>query len=241
MRRLLVEQLAPGPVRLPADQAHHARDVLRLRAGDEVELFTAAGQFARARLTSVTAGEVIADVGEVTDASPAAMRLTVASAIPKAGRADWMIEKLSELGVAEFIPLMTDRSIVHPEGKGKLERWARLAAESAKQSRRPGVMRIAPLTAVRDAIADAPADTTILPLCTGPDARSFASMLPLPSSILVLIGPEGDWSDGELGLFAQRHLTPITLGATILRVETAAIAAAAVVAALSARPKGTPP
>jgi len=241
MRRLLVEQLAPGPVRLPDDQAHHARDVLRMREGDEVELFTAAGQSARATLTSVAPGEVIADVGEVTDASPAAVQLIVASAIPKAARADWMIEKLSELGVHRFIPLITDRSVVHPEGKGKLQRWERLAAESAKQSGRPGVMRIAPLTPAREVIANVPAETTILPLCTGPDAQPFSSILPLPSSILVLIGPEGDWSDGELRLFADRHLTPITLGATILRVETAAIAAAAIVAALSANPKPSIP
>jgi 16S rRNA (uracil1498-N3)-methyltransferase len=239
MRRLLVEQLVPGNVRLGEDQAHHARDVLRLREGDEVELFTAAGKVARATLRSVTGEQVIAQVHEVTDSRPAGVRLMIASAVPKAARADWMIEKLSELGVYQFVPLITERSVVHPEGKGKFQRWERLAAESAKQSRRSGVMGIAPLTPLLDVIANAPTDTTVLPLCTGGGAQPFSSILPLPSSILVLIGPEGDWSESELKLFDDRHLTPITLGATILRVETAAIAAAAVVAALSARPKGT--
>jgi 16S rRNA (uracil1498-N3)-methyltransferase len=234
MRRLLVEQLEPGEVKLSPDQAHHARDVLRLREGDEAELFTASGQAARGTLASVTPGEVIVRVGEVTDSRPAAVQLTIASAIPKAARADWMIEKLSELGVYKFIPLITDRSVVHPEGKGKLARWQRLAGESAKQSQRPGVMRIAPLTPVRDVLADVTADTTALPLCTGPDAKPFSSVLPFPPSMLLLIGPEGDWSEAELKVFADRHLTPLSLGATILRVETAAIAAAAVVAALSA-------
>jgi 16S rRNA (uracil1498-N3)-methyltransferase len=149
-----------------------------------------------------------------------------------------MIEKLSELGVAEFIPLITQRSVVHPEGKGKLGRWERLAAEAAKQSRRSGVMRIASLTPLPDLLASPSAGTTIVPLSTAHDAKPFSSIL-RPPSILVLVGPEGGWSDDELNLFKHRHLTPITLGATILRVETAAIAAAAAVAALSARPKGT--
>jgi 16S rRNA (uracil1498-N3)-methyltransferase len=234
MRRLLVEQLEPGEVRLSRDQAHHARDVLRLRQGDEVELFTAAGQTARGTLTSIATDEVLVRVGEIADSRPAALQLMIASAIPKAARADWMIEKLSELGVYKFIPLITDRSVVHPEGKGKLARWQRLAGESAKQSQRPGVMRIAPLTPVRDVLRDVPADTTVLPLCTGADAKPFSSILPFPPSMLLLVGPEGDWSDAELKLFSDRHLTPISLGATILRVETAAIAAAAVVAALTA-------
>jgi 16S rRNA (uracil1498-N3)-methyltransferase len=242
-RRLLVDTLAPGRIELPPDQAHHARDVLRLREGDEVELFTAAGQTAPAKLVSVTPRAVTADVQDVRQPADRALTLSIASAIPKAARADWLIEKLSELGVARFIPLITDRSVVHPEGKGKLQRWQRLAAEAAKQSRRPGVMQIAPLTALKDLLANPPAGARIATLSTSPDAQLPSSILhPFDklragspsSSFLLLVGPEGGWSDAERTLFSQRRLTPITLGATILRVETAAIAAAAVINALLA-------
>jgi 16S rRNA (uracil1498-N3)-methyltransferase len=233
-RRLLVDKLTPGRISLPPDQAHHARNVLRLREGDQVELFTPQGKTASATLISITADQVTAQVQEVREPQPRALNLTIASAIPKSTRADWMIEKLSELGVTRFIPLKTDRSVVHPEGKSKLQRWQRLAAESAKQSNRPGVMQIAPLTPLSSVLESAGSETIIFPLVTGPDAKPFSSILPLPSSILALIGPEGDWSDAELNGFRQLHLTPITLGATILRVETAAIATAAVVAVLTA-------
>jgi 16S rRNA (uracil1498-N3)-methyltransferase len=215
---------------LPADQAHHARDVLRLTPGDEVELFTPMGQVARAIITQADAAAVIAQV-ESVDQTPPTFELTIASAVPKAARSDWMIEKLSELGVSRFIPLQTDRSVVHPEGRGKIERWERLAAESAKQSRRAGVMTIDPLTVLRK-LLDAHTDRIAF-LSTAPGAVPLPSILKAPSPLTLLVGPEGGWSDAELAAFAERDLTPITLGATILRVETAAIAAAAVVAALS--------
>jgi 16S rRNA (uracil1498-N3)-methyltransferase len=234
-RRLLVPHLLPGPLPLPDDQAHHARDVLRMKIGDEVELFTAAGQTAAAVIAEITATGVIATVQEVREPS-STFRLTIASAIPKGARADWMIEKLSELGVDRFVPLSTARSVVHPEGKNKIERWQRLAAESAKQSRRVGVMEIETLTSLADVLTSLSSSTAAY-LSTAAGARPPAAILHPPSSSLcLLVGPEGGWDDAELARFAERHLTPITLGGTILRVETAAIAAAAVVAALRAAP-----
>jgi 16S rRNA (uracil1498-N3)-methyltransferase len=228
-RRLLVPALHPGLISLPDDQAHHARNVLRLNPGEEVELFTATGQSARGAIVELSAQAVVIEIKQIQH--PAAQfQLTIASAIPKGARADWMIEKLSELGVARFVPLITERSVVHPEGKNKIERWQRLAAESAKQSRRRGVMQIEPLTALAEFLKH---PTSAAYLSTAPHSQLLPSILPPPSSTLSLLtGPEGGWSDTELTLFADRHLTPITLGGTILRIETAAIAAASVVAAL---------
>jgi 16S rRNA (uracil1498-N3)-methyltransferase len=231
-RRLLVPELHVGRVALPGDQAHHARDVLRLGVGDAVELFTATGR--------TGAGLIVEGLA-----------LMIASAVPKGARGDWMIEKLSELGVARFVPLMTARSVVHPEGRNKIERWQRLAAESAKQSHRSGVMRIEPLTALDEVLKglSGPAAylSTAAPAATVPLSTWFAGRttgkpegMPVPpgaehsQSLTLLVGPEGGWSEEEMGRFAERHLTPLTLGRTILRVETAAIAAAAVVAALTA-------
>lgn len=231
-RRLLVPTLLPGSITLPDDQAHHARDVLRLAIGDEIELFTAGGRTASGVIVQISPAAVIAEVRIVRQAQ-AGFNLTIASAVPKGARADWMIEKLSELGVACFVPLSTARSVVHPEGKNKIDRWQRLAAESAKQSRRPGVMRIEPLTPVGELLGRLTIPATYL--STAANSAPISSILYSPSSSLILlVGPEGGWSEGELECFEERHLTPITLGETILRVETAAIAAAAVVAALRA-------
>jgi len=229
-RRLLVPTLHPGQLILPDDQAHHARDVLRLSIGDEIELFTPSGQSAPATIAQSSPTSVIVTVKTIQQPR-SQFALTIASAIPKGARADWMIEKLSELGVARFMPLSTDRSVVHPEGKNKIDRWQRLAAESAKQSHRTGVMQIAPLTPLPALLQHLP--TPAAYLSTAPNSTAVSSLLhPPPSTLTLLVGPEGGWSDAELAQFAKQHLTPITLGGTILRVETAAIAAAAVVAAL---------
>lgn len=230
LRRMLVEELVVGVNALSREQGHHARDVLRMGAGDEVELFTAAGQTALAVLREVSAQRVLAEVTEIRQAG-AGFALTIASAIPKGARADWMIEKLSELGVSRFVPLMTARSVVHPEGKNKIERWERLAAESAKQSRRTCVMEISPLLTLEQALERVEGVGGYL--STGADSSTLSSILDPPSSSLSLFtGPEGGWTAEEEALMRNRGLTPVTLGGTILRVETAAMAAAAVVAAL---------
>ena len=237
-RRMVVESIHSGRVRLPDDQAHHARDVLRLREGDEVELITRLGDSGTAVLVAVTPAAVIAEVCQVFYRSPYALDLTIASAVPKGARADWMVEKLAELGVVRFIPLITQRSVVHPEGKGKLQRWRRLADEAAKQSR-GAVMDISELTGLADVLKPPYRCARMAPLSTGAGAAPIASVINFrAASLLLLIGPEGGWSEEEMALFRNLLLTPITLGATILRVETAAVAAAAVVAALSVRTQG---
>src|SRR5262249_28805891 len=147
---------------------------------------------------------------------------------PKGERADWMIEKLGELGVNRFIPLAAARSVVLPKGQGKYERWKRIATESAKQSRRVGVMQIDELTEISAALAGGG-----FYLSTRDDATPLVSIehsqLRNPR---FLIGPEGGWTDEEIESFKIAGLTGIKLTATILRVETAAVATAAIVACL---------
>ena len=228
IRRLHTPALFVGDVLLDPIQARHARDVLRLEDGAAVEVFDDAGATASGTLHLRGAKDVYVRIEQI-DAPPprSAPRLTIASAIPKGERADWMIEKLSELGVAEFIPLATERSVVKPEGKNKYERWARIATESAKQSRRAGVMRIEELKPVREAVRNA---GRAFYLSTSPDAAPLSIMLPEHrSELTLLIGPEGGWSAAETHWFDSCSIRGMKLTPTILRVETAAIAAAAIV------------
>ena len=165
-----------------------------------------------------------------------AARLTVASAVPKGERADWMVEKLSELGVFAFIPLAAARSVVLPQGTAKRQRWLRLAAEAAKQSRRIGVMRVDELTGVQQVLAEwTGAGKPVVALSTGPDAAPIvqaAGALKSAEELILLIGPEGGWTPEEEKLFSAAGAIRASLSKTVLRVETAAIAAAAVVQAL---------
>jgi 16S rRNA (uracil1498-N3)-methyltransferase len=235
---------------LDAPQAHHARAVLRLGDGAAVEVFDDAGNVASGTLAFDGARGAIVRVERIdlaaADAAAAeGLRWSVAAAVPKGERADWMVEKLSELGCAAFIPLATARSVVLPEGRNKRDRWARIAAESAKQSRRRGVMRIEELTPLTELLARGTAHVTG---AAGPDGRPqgwFLSIQPdaipvraaigfeLCDPFLLAIGPEGGWTPEELAALTAAGLTPVGLTRTILRVETAAVAAGAIVATMA--------
>jgi 16S rRNA (uracil1498-N3)-methyltransferase len=159
-----------------------------------------------------------------------------------------MVEKLSELGAAAFIPLAAERSVVLPEGKGKHGRWSRIAAEAAKQSRRSGVMRVDEMVTVDRLLADLSGPAWYFSTRTGavslaeavrrlgqesaPHAGRLNRGLGEGMRLTLLIGPEGGWTDGEVARFENAGLTAVSLGRTILRIETAAVAAAALAAAV---------
>lgn len=244
-RRIHVSSLQPGEILLDESQAHHLREVLRLKIGSSVELFTDAGLIAQAIVTRADPTGVAVRV-ETVEQSKSTGELIVASAVPKGDRADWMIEKLSELGVSRFIPLKTARSVVHPTGNSKRDRWLRIATESAKQSHRAGVMKIDELTEIDKLLSG-----DLIPppglslkwqtqrwyLSTKDDAAPIGDFClgSHPDQLLFLIGPEGGWTDDELARFASHGLTGVKLTATILRVETAAVAAAAIAATMVVR------
>jgi 16S rRNA (uracil1498-N3)-methyltransferase len=223
--------LAIGRLDLPPAQARHLRDALRLKVGDRVEAFDDAGATAQATVAAITAGKVTLDVAAIAAAAGRDFSWTIAAAVPKGQRADWMIEKLAELGTAEFVPLIAARSVTLPRGKEKTARWTRLAAEAARQSGRSDVMRIAPLTPVEPFAVAQRRAWYLSPTGATPIAQLAAG--PRPASCVMLIGPEGGWTEEETRLFDAGGLTAVRLARTVLRVETAAVAAAAIAAAMA--------
>lgn len=233
-RRLHIPRLVPGEIALDRVQAHHARSVLRLPDGMPIEVFDDEGNVAEGTLLW-QGGEAAAVRIERVSPPPAdAFEWTVASAVPKGERADWMVEKLSELGTAAFIPLATARGVVLPEGKNKRERWMRIATESAKQSRRRGIMRVGELTPLAMAVGAMEAGSVGWYLSPDADAVPVkeAAGSPVTGKLVVFVGPEGGWSEQELGQMRDAGLIGVRLTQTILRVETAAVAAAVIVGTL---------
>jgi 16S rRNA (uracil1498-N3)-methyltransferase len=196
-----------------------------------VEVFDKAGDSGRGRIVTADGRGVTVEVEKIGRAAAGRCRLTIAAAVPKAARADWMIEKLGELGVDVFVPLTTRRSIVAPKGSAKSDRWNRLAAESARQSGRAGVMRIELLMELTRLIENSRAEGIEL-WHLSPQENSvsiFEMLAALPADLIVLVGPEGGWSPEESDALAAAQSTAVRLTRTILRVETAAVAAAAVI------------
>jgi 16S rRNA (uracil1498-N3)-methyltransferase len=228
-------------VELPADQAHHARGVLRLEAGADVVAFDGAGAWAAAKIAHVGKHAVsLKLVGAVTLDPPAAPALTVATAVPKGERAEWLIEQASQLNVTAVQWLACDRGVVKPrEGGGKMDKWRRLAIESAKQCGRNHVLEVHEPAGLAETLAGAPHEATpgggrVLWLDPGPRGVGVAQALgDWRGHVVALIGPEGGWSPAERhvleGAAGAGRLTRVRLTETVLRIETACAAVAAIV------------
>ena len=220
MDRFYCPELAAGELALPEAEGRHAWQVLRKSTGDRVELFDGAGRRAAAELVSVHKKAVVARAEEPTQ-TPAAPPLTVAAAVPKADRFKWMVEKLTELGVTTLVPLKTERTVVDP-GAAKLEKMAATVVAACKQSGRDRLMAIEPVTDLASALAR-PAGTRLI-ADVGASGRGGGV------DTLLLVGPEGGWTDAERAAAAEAGFEPVTLGPHVLRTETAAVAGAAVLA-----------
>ncbi len=206
------DQLAAnGAVVIDADTEHHLRRVLRLRDGESVSVTDGAGRWL---LTStVIAGSVVRlePTSDLVTEPARARPITIAVAMPKGDRLDWLVQKVTELGVDRIVLLHAERSVVRwkPERTAaQLDRLQRISDEACRQSRR--VWRVA---------IDEPVDaTTVLGsfVAAEPGGRDLA-----PGDRRVAIGPEGGWSADELDQAAEL----VSLGRNILRTETAAVAA----------------
>ena len=203
--------------------------MLRIEVGDTVEAFDSEGRSAIGTIDRLEP-TVVLRIDTIVE-PPSGNTLIVASAVPKGERADWLVEKLSEIGVGRWIPLRTARSVVHPEGE-KTKRWDRIAIEAAKQSRRAGIIAIDPLTDLFSLLDRSDATTSFV-LSTRKDAAGICDALVNRTPAMLLIGPEGGWADAEEDELRTRGLTPVSLGPTILRIETAAVVAAGIVRAFS--------
>lgn len=237
-------------VSLSDDEAHHASRVLRKVSGDAIELFDGDGRSVRALLVDVRKKQVTAELaGSVEEDRSRASELIIATAAPKADRFKWLVEKATELGVDRLIPLECERSVVHPGGS-KLDRLRAGVIAACKQSGRNRLMAIDEPISLNEALtipagrrvfADVPLEneqrderqpdkderdgTKTEKFVSGGDAKRSRI-----EQTLVLIGPEGGWSESErvsadAAGFATEHV-----GEHVLRVETAVISFAAIYA-----------
>lgn len=215
---------------LEGDQARHLSRVLRLGAGSSVIVFDGRGRAVRAIVRRVFGGEraEVELTDEIVADREAPIVLTLATAVPKGDRFDWLVEKATELGAARIAPIVWERSTVEPRAT-KIERLRKRVIEASKQCGRAALTVIDEPIAWRDFVPRFQASRRLLAL---PGARPIAKVWrerPLTdrSTAAVAIGPEGGFTDEEIALATAEGWKSAGLGATILRVETAAIVACA--------------
>jgi 16S rRNA (uracil1498-N3)-methyltransferase len=215
-----------GRAVLDGDEARHLARVLRARAGDTVTVFAGGGVEWPARVAAIGRDEVAVEVGPPRHDPPAAgPPLTLAVALPKGERQKWLVEKLTELGVARFVPLVTERGVAEAT-PATAARLARTVIEACKQCGRNTLLEIGPPAEPTAFLQGLPPGAVAIladPLGAALD-EAVAAGAP---AVAVLVGPEGGFTDGEIAAATAAGCRRVSLGRHVLRVETAAIALAA--------------
>lgn len=227
-----VETLAPGRVALSEEDSRHALRSLRLHAGDYVSLANGRGTVAEGRLVDEERGRAAVEVGEVRRVARPGPAVSVALAPPKGDRLTWAVQKLAELGVDEALLVRTERSVRAWEQDRAGRAMARLRAvarEAAMQSRRTFLMEVRPPVSLDEALMSA--DVSAVGLWEGSTDLLSGCLPGDVVGIRVVVGPEGGFSDQEVGEMRRAGVALASLGSGILRTETAAIVGAALVLA----------
>jgi len=218
------DPFAPGDrIAITGDEQHHAARVVRVREGEEVELFDGKGTAAHGVVTAAGHDQLTVNVLTIIDARETRLSLTLAMSVIALDRFELVLQKATELGVRSIVPLVSERVELRPERyRGKQERWERIIFEAVKQcgrARTPGLE--SPLS-FREAITR-PGPKIIFDADTEPSPTIDA---PYEAATL-FIGPEGGWSEEELQLARDSGARFRKLGPRRLRAETAAIVAVA--------------
>jgi 16S rRNA (uracil1498-N3)-methyltransferase len=214
--------LRPGPVHVQGAEAHHLAVVCRLCAGDAVCLFNGDGQEYRARIETASRRDVTLEVVAVESPQrELPFRLEVAAPLPRGDRAQFLLEKLTELGVTAFTPLHTARSVVHPR-ETKLDKLQRHVIEASKQCGRNVLLQVRPL--VEWSVFCRAAELPARRILGHPGGERMRGQEQAPGGdTVVAVGPEGGFTEEEVALARDVGWRLLDLGPRILRVESAAM------------------
>ena len=228
----------PESLVLTGDESRHCAEVLRCRVGDSVTVFNGQGAEAATTITELTREKVLLAPAPVTRSQPLPAAITLGQAIPKGKNMDLVIQKATELGAAAIVPIVSERTIVRIEKKdaeAKREKWQRGVIEACKQCGQnwlPDVAEPQKLDQYLTPATIAEFDLAVI-ASLQPGSQPLQDVLKeyrevsdsdaLPAKVLVLVGPEGDYTPAETSLATAAGCRPLSLGPIVLRVETASI------------------
>jgi 16S rRNA (uracil1498-N3)-methyltransferase len=224
------ERLSSTRVVLDGEAHRHLAKVLRLEPGNGLVIFDGGGTEIDARVLAVGPRTIELELGERRAVSLATASITLLQAVPKGDRMDLIVQKATELGVARIVPVVAARSVVRPSAT-RARRWQTIAQEAARQSGRADVPEVADPVLLREAVAGTTAATRFV-LWEEEHGQSLRRALEGgPRELALLIGPEGGFAVDEVVEARTQGFVPVSLGPRIMRVETAAIVAVALVQA----------
>lgn len=231
-RFFCLEPPTEGRIALRGEEVRHLARVRRLGVGDEVEIFDGRSTLSyRARVEAVSGDRAeLLVLGEPVLGREPVRSLTLGVAVPKGDRFDWLVEKAVEVGVTRLVPLLTKRSVVNPR-PNKLAKQRRAIIESSKQCGRNRLMELASPTPLARFLEAERGSVRLLGHPDGPMVPEW----PLPSAgqaVTLAIGPEGGFTPEEVQAALSTGWRTVSLGPTILRIETAAIVGASLVLSL---------
>lgn len=228
-RRWIADEVSGNRAILLGAHGEHLSRVLRAKIGQEFDISTGS-EVRRGVITSISPDRVEFELGEVVP-SPASAQVTLTLSIFKFDRMEWAIEKCTELGAARIIPVIARRTETHLAAAAatRVERWRRIAREAAEQSRQVSPPEIAAPIKLKDVIALPASTRIVLSEVEKQTTLKRALQSCVAGDIVLALGPEGGWTESELELFRDAGWSSASLGNTVLRAETAAIAATAIV------------
>lgn len=230
-----------GSIVLDGDEAHHAAQVIRLRVGERAVVLDGRGGEHVCSVMSVTRREVRLQVEQTIQHQPPACRVRLVQAVTKGKSFEVILQKAVELGAAEILPLLTERVVARPAGSeflDKQEKWRQVTVEAIKQCGAAWLPQVLPPASVAEALGLDAATELAMVAALSPEAAHLRTLFEafidwhgrIPKAVSLWIGPEGDFTPGELGVLRQGGVKPVTLGPNVLRSETAALCALSVLA-----------
>lgn len=236
MQKLFVDFVPDGTVTLSEEQSRHVAKALRMKKGDMLTLSCGDGSDYGCIISGVTGGLVTLDVCyKQANGSEPSVEVTLYQGVPKQTKLEDIVQKCTELGITKICPTLTHRSVSRPDEKQarkKAERYRKIALEAAQQSGRGIVPEISPMQCFEDAVKNDNAELKII-FYEGGGESLQKLITPDVKTISVYIGPEGGFEKSEVELAIANGATAATLGARILRTQTAPVAATAIIMSLT--------
>jgi 16S rRNA (uracil1498-N3)-methyltransferase len=222
-------QVSGSRISVTDEDVRHIAAVLRMKIGDALLLCDGQGTEYQAAIAELSKSEIKADIVSQSSRASTGPRITLGQGLPKSDKMDWIVQKATELGVSDIVPLVTERTIVKIRDEEKrISRWQKIAREAAMQSDRLDIPQIGTVVGFKVFLrALNPEPGTLLLLPWEESSAPIKDVLTQhagAAQIIVLIGPEGGFSSAEASMAREKGFHALSLGPNILRTETAAIA-----------------